>query len=472
MNIALIGPSGVGKGTHSNILVERFNFIHLVTGELFRENLENRTAVGFLAKRYLSQGELVPDEVVDAMVAAWLWKADPQKGVLFDGFPRTIYQAQFLDILFDELGRHIDAVIYLKISDEEVTQRLSKRVICQNCHTPYHLEFRPPRQAGVCDLCGGELLQRPDDIPEMVRVRLRAFRRVIGPVLYYYQESDRLILIDGEGSFDQVSSTIVEAVETVQRQEARAATSEETSQIETAAAIVRPLSPAKATHRSFDLVLVGGPGSGKGTQAEQLKNHLEVPHIASGDLFRENLKNQTELGKLAKTYMDRGELVPDDVTEAMVEDRISRPDAANGFILDGFPRTLSQAQALTEMLNNMRRRIDGVLYIRVSDEEIVKRLSGRLICRDCQTPYHLSFKPPAKEGICDACGGDLYQRDDDNPKTVRARLKTFHDQTAPIINYYRDTGVLVEINGEGEVSSVTVKAIAAVKELRKVTSAV
>lgn len=470
MSIALIGPSGVGKGTHSNILVEKFNLIHLVTGELFRENLEKRTAVGFLAKRYLSQGELVPDEVVDAMVAAWLWKANPQKGVLFDGFPRTVYQAQFLDIIFDDLGRKLDAVIYLKISDEEVIRRLSKRVICQNCHTPYHLELRQPHQAGVCDRCGGELFQRPDDIPEMARVRLRAFRRVIGPVLYYYQESNRLILIDGKGSFDEVSAAIIEAVETVQRQEARAATSEEARQIETAAEIVTPISPQEATHQSFDLVLVGGPGSGKGTQAEQLKNYLELPHIASGDLFRENLKNQTELGKLAKTYMDRGELVPDDVTEAMVEDRISRPDASKGFILDGFPRTLPQAQALTEMLNNMQRRIDGVLYIRVSDEEIVKRLSGRLICRDCQTPYHLAFKPPAKEGICDACGGSLYQRDDDNPKTVRARLKTFHDQTAPIINYYRDSGVLVEINGEGEVSSVTEKAIAVVKELRTVNS--
>jgi adenylate kinase len=306
----------------------------------------------------------------------------------------------------------------------------------------------------------------------MARVRLRAFRRVIGPVLYYYQESNRLILIDGEGDFDEVSAAIVEAVETVQRQEARSATTEETRQIETAAEIVTPLSPAEATHQSFDLVLVGGPGSGKGTQAEQLKNYLELPHIASGDLFRENLKNQTELGKLAKTYMDRGELVPDDVTEAMVEDRISRPDAAKGFILDGFPRTLPQAQALTEMLNQMRRRIDGVLYIRVSDEEIVKRLSGRLICRECQTPYHLTFKPPAKEGICDACGGDLYQRDDDNPKTVRARLKTFHDQTAPIINYYRDCGILFEVNGEGEVSSVKERTIDAVKELRKVAASV
>ena len=174
--------------------------------------------------------------------------------------------------------------------------------------------------------------------------------------------------------------------------------------------------------RSLDLVLLGGPGSGKGTQAEQLEKQLKLPHIATGDLFRDNLKNATDLGKLAKTYMDRGELVPDDVTEAMVEERLARPDTRDGFILDGFPRTLPQAQALMEMMAALQRRISGVIYIKVSDEAIVGRLSGRLICRNCQTPFHQQFKPPHKSGVCDGCGGELYQRDDDNPNTVCARL--------------------------------------------------
>jgi len=465
MNLGLIGPPGVGKGTHASNLVAKFNLTHLVTGELLRENLENRTAVGFLAKRYMAQGELVPDEVVDAMVAEWLWKAKPNQEVLFHGFPRTIYQAQFLDELLEELKQRLDAIIYLKISDEEIKRRLAGRVICRNCHVRYHLEFKPPARNGICDDCGGELDQRPDDIPEMVQVRLRAFRQAIRPVLDYFQESGRLIIVDGEGELEQVSNAIVEAVETVQRHEGRGATREETEQIEATKGKVRGLTPDETTHKSFDLILVGGPGSGKGTQAERLRTKLGLLHIASGDLFRENLKNETELGKLAKTYMDRGELVPDDVTEAMVEERISRPDARGGFILDGFPRTLPQTQALTEMMNNMKRRIDGVLYIRVSDEEIVRRLSGRLICRNCQTPYHLQFKPPAKEGICDVCGGELYQRDDDNPKTVRARLKTYHTQTAPIIDYFKDAGVLVEINGEGDVSEVTERTLAAAKSL-------
>ncbi|HEX9924017.1 MAG TPA: adenylate kinase [Anaerolineae bacterium] len=225
------------------------------------------------------------------------------------------------------------------------------------------------------------------------------------------------------------------------------------------------LSPAQTTRPSLDLVLLGGPGSGKGTQAEQLTKHLNLPHIATGDLFRENLKQETDLGKLAKAYMNRGELVPDDVTESMVQERLSRPDTADGFILDGFPRTLPQAEALTEMLTEMQRRLAGVLYINVSDDEIVRRLSGRLICRNCQTPYHLEFKPPAQPGMCDVCGGELYQRDDDNPETVRARLKTFHGQTAPLVDYYQAAGLLIEIDGEGDVAGVTERTMTAAQSL-------
>ncbi len=216
----------------------------------------------------------------------------------------------------------------------------------------------------------------------------------------------------------------------------------------------------------MNIVLFGAPGSGKGTQADQLKSELNLQHVATGDLFRENLKNETELGLLAKTYMDTGALVPDDVTVAMLKERVSRPDTSNGFILDGFPRTLPQAEALTAMVVEMEQKLDAVLYIKVSDEEIIKRLSGRLICRGCQTPFHLHFKPPAKEGVCDSCGGELYQRDDDKPETVRARLNTFHTQTAPLIDYYNDAGLLIEIEGEGDVSEIKARTMTAIKSLK------
>ena len=211
----------------------------------------------------------------------------------------------------------------------------------------------------------------------------------------------------------------------------------------------------------MNIVLFGGPGSGKGTQAERLSKQFNHPHIASGDLFRENLKNETDLGILAKKYMDQGELVPDDITIAMVEERLSWPDASEGFILDGFPRTLPQAEALTKMLETMQRRLSGILYIKVSDAEIVRRLSGRLICRNCQTTYHLIFNPPPEENICGVCGSDeLYQREDDRPETARARLKVFREQTAPLIDYHKIASLLVEVNGEGDVGEVMERIVA------------
>ena len=213
----------------------------------------------------------------------------------------------------------------------------------------------------------------------------------------------------------------------------------------------------------MNIVLLGGPGSGKGTQAQELSAKLKLAHIASGDLFRDNFRRATELGQLAKSYMDRGELVPDDVTEGMVEERLARPDARDGFILDGFPRTLPQAHALGEMLDRLHRQLSGVLCINVSDDAIVSRLSGRLICRNCQAPYHSVFNPPKSADTCDQCGGELYQRADDNAATVRARLATFHAQTEPLIEYYRGAGLLHEINGEGDIAVVSARSLAAVK---------
>jgi adenylate kinase len=204
----------------------------------------------------------------------------------------------------------------------------------------------------------------------------------------------------------------------------------------------------------MNLVLLGPPGAGKGTQAERLGEEFKLPHVASGDLFRENLKNKTELGMLASRYITKGELVPDDVTIEMIRDRLEKPDYENGVILDGFPRTLAQAEGLKEILAGMGRALDGVLYIAVPDDELVDRLSGRRICRRCQTPYHIQFNPPQEQGVCGTCGGELYQRDDDKPETVRARLKVYHQQTSPLIDFYRQFGLLTEVDGSGDIENV------------------
>ena len=212
------------------------------------------------------------------------------------------------------------------------------------------------------------------------------------------------------------------------------------------------------------IVLLGPPASGKGTQAARLREALNLPHVASGDLFRENLKNETELGRKAKVYMDRGELVPDDVTIAMVMDRLSRPDCANGALLDGFPRTIAQAEALDRELASQGHKISIVPNIVVPDEVLVERVSGRRLCRVCGQAYHVRFDPPQQPGVCDRDGGELYQRDDDKPETVRRRLKVYWEQTSPLIGYFGQQGVLLEVNGDQSIDAVAADLRAAVVE--------
>ena len=210
------------------------------------------------------------------------------------------------------------------------------------------------------------------------------------------------------------------------------------------------------------IILLGPPGSGKGTQAATVGESLNLPHVASGDLFRHNLGNETELGLRAKVYMDRGELVPDDITIAMVLDRLSQPDCAKGALLDGFPRTLAQAEALDQALNAQGHSVSVVTLITVPNEVVVERLSGRLICRECQTPFHKTHNP-FRTCPHDKCQGEhLYQRDDDKPETVRSRLKVFWQQTSPLIDYYRDQGVLIEVKGDQPLETVEAELRAAI----------
>jgi len=202
------------------------------------------------------------------------------------------------------------------------------------------------------------------------------------------------------------------------------------------------------------IVMLGAPGAGKGTQAKLLSNRVGLPHISSGDLFRENIKDQTQLGKLATIYMEKGELVPDDLTIAMVQDRLARPDCEKGAILDGFPRTCGQAEALDATLEEMGLKIKLVPFISVPREVLINRLTGRWTCREKGHIFHTMFNPPAQPGICDIDGSELYQRPDDSEETVANRIKVYFEQTAPLIDYYRENGVLVEIDGDQEIKEV------------------
>jgi adenylate kinase len=198
----------------------------------------------------------------------------------------------------------------------------------------------------------------------------------------------------------------------------------------------------------FDLILLGPPGAGKGTQAGRIVEDYSVPHISTGDMLRAAVKNATAMGLEAKRYMDAGDLVPDSVVIGIVKERLQEPDTSLGFLLDGFPRTIPQAEALDDSLAGIERGVSKALAILVDDEELVRRLTGRRICRECQTPYHVMFNPPAVEGVCDKCGGELYQRGDDSEATVRNRLVVYNQQTEPLIAYYDRQGVLARIDGE------------------------
>ena len=207
------------------------------------------------------------------------------------------------------------------------------------------------------------------------------------------------------------------------------------------------------------LVLVGPPGAGKGTQAQFIASHFAVPKISTGDIFRANVSEGTELGIEARKYMDAGDLVPDEVTIAMVQDRLSYDDVSEGFLLDGFPRTVHQAEVLDGMLAERGVAVDVVLELVVDDEEVVRRLSGRRPCRRCGHVWHVDFDPPADEGTCDRCSGELFQRDDDSEDTIRHRLDVYADQTSPLIGYYGDKGLLRGVDATGPVEDVTDRAI-------------
>lgn len=432
MNIALLGPTGSGKGTLIQALSEKHHLHPITLGDVLRQKATYGTALGLLTREYVLNGELVPDEFVDAMVEEIFRHVPQGTSTILDGFPRTVTQARFLDDLLADLGQKLDVVIYLHVPEHLIFERVARR--------------QPQRQ---------------DDEPHVLRHRLHVFRRMVAPVLKHFYDTGRLVLLQADAPAHEVQIRLSRLVDDLTVGKHPAFSDADFAfldqLVKTKAAA--PVDPDPA----LNLVLLGGPGSGKGTQAEHICKTFHLPHISTGDLFRDNIKKQSELGRLAKSYMDRGELVPDDVTERMVGTRLAVPDASHGFVLDGFPRTVSQAEALDEILHAINRKVTGVIHLRVSDAEIIRRLSGRRICRQCQAPFHLLFKKPRREGICNHCGGPLYQRDDDKAETIEIRLKNYHRQTEPLIRYYRDAGVLTEVEGEGELVAIRAAMLASVK---------
>ena len=215
------------------------------------------------------------------------------------------------------------------------------------------------------------------------------------------------------------------------------------------------------------VVLVGPPGAGKGTQAQFLASHLSIPKISTGDIFRDNVSQGTALGRRAQAYMERGDLVPDEVTIAMVTDRLADDDTQTGFLLDGFPRNVPQAETLKKMLLSWDTKLDVVLELVVDDDEVVRRLSGRRTCRRCGRIWHMSFDPPTVPGVCDDCGGELFQRDDDREETIRHRLEVYQEQTSPLVSFYADEGTLLGLDATGPVDEITERALSALRRFMR-----
>jgi adenylate kinase len=218
------------------------------------------------------------------------------------------------------------------------------------------------------------------------------------------------------------------------------------------------------------LVLVGPPGAGKGTQAHFIASHLSIPRISTGDIFRYNVTNHTKLGAQAKEFMDRGDLVPDEVTVAMVRDRLGEDDAKEGFLLDGFPRNVPQAETLKKMLAETDIKLTVVLELEVDEDEVVRRLSGRRTCRRCERVWHVLYDPPSREGSCDDCGGELFQRDDDKEEVIRHRIEVYKSQTEPLVAFYAEEGILAVIDAAGPVEEITSRALGALEPYTRLES--
>ena len=224
--------------------------------------------------------------------------------------------------------------------------------------------------------------------------------------------------------------------------------------LEAVAGLVQACQCAGKGTISMKIIMLGAPGAGKGTQAKKIAAKYQIPHVSTGDIFRANIKNGTELGMKAKSYMDAGGLVPDEITIGMLLDRIHEADCENGYVLDGFPRTIPQAESLTEALAGMDEKIDYAVNVDVPDENIISRMSGRRACLNCGATYHIVYNPPKQEGVCDVCGDKLVLRDDDKPETVQKRLSVYHDQTQPLIEYYEKAGVLKQVDGTQDMEAV------------------
>eukprot|EP00294_Goniomonas_avonlea_P007931 CAMPEP_0114561394 /NCGR_PEP_ID=MMETSP0114-20121206/11980_1 /TAXON_ID=31324 /ORGANISM="Goniomonas sp, Strain m" /LENGTH=750 /DNA_ID=CAMNT_0001747025 /DNA_START=44 /DNA_END=2296 /DNA_ORIENTATION=- len=433
VNIILLGPPGCGKGTQAQRLTEHRGLVQLSTGDMLRAAVKAGTDVGLKAKEVMEAGALVSDDLVIGIINDRIDEPDCKNGFILDGFPRTVDQAIALDALLEVKGMKLTRVIELKVDDALLTARVCGRYTCAKCNQGYHDESLKPQVEGTCDKCGGtEFTRRKDDNEETVMSRLDAFHFQTAPLLPYYADKGVLTSLDGMASMDQVFNEIVAALDKA-----------------TKAAV-------KQSPNALNLILLGPPGCGKGTQAQQITDKRGLVQLSTGDMLRAAVAAGSSVGLQAKSVMEAGQLVSDDIVIGIISDRIEEPDCKNGFILDGFPRTVEQAQALDALLEKKGLKLHVVIEMKVDDAVLSARVCGRYTCAKCNQGYHDESLKPKVEGTCDKCGStEFTRRKDDNAETVTSRLSAFHAQTAPLLPYYRQKGILRSVNGLAPITEVT-----------------
>jgi adenylate kinase len=373
MQIVLLGPPGAGKGTQATRVAGRFRLAHVAIGDIFRDQVARGTELGRVAQGFMDSGELVPDEVVSEIVMDRLGKRDCRAGFLLDGYPRNLAQARTLDHWLGQRRAPLEAVLHLVVPRQELLRRLAER-------------------------------SRADDNEQTIHNRLRVFTTTVRPLIDYYAGQDVLIDVDAGGAVDEVTRRITACLE------------------ETVLAR-RGRPPGAEAVVPMRIVLLGAPGAGKGTQGSRIAARLGVPHVAVGNTFRANVAQGTPLGRVAQEYLDSGELVPDEVVNEIVMDRLGGPDCRTGFVLDGYPRSVTQAEVLDEMLGQLNTPLEAALDLEVSKDELFHRLAGS-------------------------------RRPDDSPRILHRRLEIFTRTTRPLADYYAERGLLVAVDGRGSIGEV------------------
>jgi len=385
LNIALFGPPGAGKGTQSKLLIEKYNLTYISTGDMLREEIVNKTPIGIEAKSIIERGDLVPDEMIVQIIETKVTMNLETRGILFDGFPRTIVQAYILDGLLLKLNTSLTCMLSLEVPNDDLITRMLERA----------------KTSG-----------RADDNLDVIKVRLKEYENKTKPVIEFYSEKGKYFPVKGVGGVDEIFRSLCQTIETTVPQ------------------------------NFFNIVLLGKPGSGKGTQGEILARKNNLVYISTGKMLRQEIANDTEIGRIAKPFMERGEIVPDEIAIKLIERKIERNPSAQGFIFKGFPRTIVQAYILDGLLRRIDSRVSCMLNLKLTTIESIKRLNNRAKTERSR-PY------------------------DASAELIINRLEEYEKKTKPVIDYYKRQCSFFEIDGAGTPEEVNFRLEEAIKEVNK-----